>query len=161
MAEYEFTQEQNVTISSLAAKMGMVGLFTLLMGLLLLIVAGGGIASSLAGSKITPPANLAPEALAAFNRVIEFGESHRNLTLFSSAGTGVLAVILLAVGVYIRRAATSFRGIVATEGSDITNLMNAVGSLRNTFSMFNTLLMLALLVGIAYAGYSLYAHFGH
>ena len=159
MAEYEFSAEQNTSIKTLYGKMGTVGLFTVLIGLLMLIVSVAGVASTYMGSTPKIPDNVAPDVKVKFTEAMAFVNANRSLTLYSSAGGALFAVILLAVGVYVRRASASFKAIVATEGNDITNLMNAVDSLKRTFSMFHTLLMLALVIGIAYAGYTMYLRF--
>ncbi len=57
----------------------------------------------------------------------------------SLAEGGILGIIqagfMIIIGVWTKRAAAAFDGIVQTEGSDITNLMAALGELKKLYTM--------------------------
>ena len=61
------------------------------------------------------------------------------ILLFSDLQDGLssiaVGVILVLVGFWTRRAATSFTQIVETEGHDISNLVIALGELRKLYSL--------------------------
>jgi hypothetical protein len=66
--------------------------------------------------------------------------------------TGVTGLIFLLQGVWTRSSAGSFQKIVDTKGNDITNLMNAVGSLQSMYGQIYLLLLLGLLAGLVAIG---------
>jgi len=72
---------------------------------------------------------------------------------------GVTGLFFLLLGVWTRSAAGSFRKIVDTRGSDITNLMNALSSLQSMYGLLQLLLVLALLGGLLAVGLTLYQYF--
>jgi disulfide bond formation protein DsbB len=57
----------------------------------------------------------------------------------SLAEGGILGIIqagfMIIIGVWTKRAAAAFDGIVQTEGSDIPNLMAALGELKKLYTM--------------------------
>lgn len=53
----------------------------------------------------------------------------------AGAVLGVLAILVIAMGIHLIRAASHFRGIVAVRGHDIENLMAALGELANVYAV--------------------------
>src|SRR5438876_10692745 len=90
--QYEFTQSENQVIGGLAGKMRIVGIFTLALGVLYLAAAAFQILAI-------------PQARAAH--------------LLPAVSTVIAGLIYLAVGCWTLNAASSFRLIVTTQGSDI------------------------------------------
>ena len=74
--------------------------------------------------------------------------------------TGLTGLIFLLQGIWTRSSAASFRLIVETKGNDITNLMNAIGSLQAMYNQIYLLLLIGVLGGLVAIGLSLYHYFG-
>jgi hypothetical protein len=170
--QYEFTHEQNVQIANLAGKMKFVGLFSALFGLFALLITvltvtfifrdrlPAGFRAK-AGDWIQKAKDKLPEDLQkqaedyALNKI----PTDNNFLTGVAVFCGVTGLIFLLQGVWARSSAASFRKIVDTRGNDITNLMNALGSLRAMYSMVYMLLVLALLAGLIALGLTLYHYF--
>lgn len=58
-------------------------------------------------------------------------------------GNILQGVLLIIVAVWTRRAAAAFQRIVQTEGSDISNLMDALGELKKLYTLQFWLLLIA------------------
>lgn len=56
----------------------------------------------------------------------------------------VQAVLMLVVAVWTRKAAAAFDGIVRTEGSDIANLMDALGELKKLYTLQYWVIIVAI-----------------
>lgn len=70
------------------------------------------------------------------------------ITLFNSPSLSINnfinGIVNTIFGIWINKAAVSFKQIVDTEGNDIVNLMGALGELRKLFGLIYWLLIIAL-----------------
>ncbi|MGB3508939.1 MAG: hypothetical protein WBA93_06805 [Microcoleaceae cyanobacterium] len=71
------------------------------------------------------------------------------IALFSSSpslsiNNFINGIVNMIFGVWINKAASSFKQIVDTQGNDIVNLMGALGELRKLFGLIYWLLIIAL-----------------
>lgn len=65
----------------------------------------------------------------------------------------VQGVLMIFIGVWTRSAARSFQLVVDTKGSDIPNLMNALGELRRLYNLQKWLMILMfVLIVLAFVG---------
>ena len=69
-------------------------------------------------------------------------------------------VLLLLGGTLTRRAAHSFRQVVLTRGTDISNMMNALDALRGFFGIGSALLLIALAAGTISMTLTIYLKYG-
>jgi hypothetical protein len=67
-------------------------------------------------------------------------------------------VLALFIGLWALSGGSSFNNVVATQGNDIGYLMDALGKLRNIFSLIAILIVVALLIAIAVMAYVLIFH---
>jgi hypothetical protein len=74
-------------------------------------------------------------------------------------GSGATGLFYLLMGTWTRSAGASFNRIVETEGSDIRNLMEGMGSLHSMYSLIYTLLVLVLLAGLVGIGFTVYQYY--
>jgi hypothetical protein len=84
--------------------------------------------------------------------LVNFGEDGLNAII-----QGTLIIIL---AVWTLRAAAAFTNITTTEGSDISNLMTALGELRKLYTLQYWLVVVAIIlvgVGVVIAGIALAA----
>ncbi|MBW4662055.1 MAG: hypothetical protein KME15_25640 [Drouetiella hepatica Uher 2000/2452] len=128
---YEFTSSQNELIGDLGKKMNFVGILTIVGGVLSLIL---GIASLFIpgfGSGAVGQGGASGQGGIALD--------------FSSFLQGLF---LLITGLWIRNAAQSFKRVVTTTGSDIENILGALGELRKLYNL-QYWLAIALLVTFA------------
>ncbi len=58
----------------------------------------------------------------------------------------VQSVFVIMVALWTRRAALSFRQVVETTGSDITNVMSALGELKKLYTLHYWLIIVGILV---------------
>ncbi|OGQ52718.1 MAG: hypothetical protein A2W66_00425 [Deltaproteobacteria bacterium RIFCSPLOWO2_02_56_12] len=113
---YEFTDSQNQTVSQLAGRMKWVGVFFVALGLAFgLLGVAGLVATEGAVDLIVKPMILV-----------------------------MVAVIFFLSGIWTVNAARLFTLIVQTTGSDILNLMNALGTLRKLYYMQFWLIIISL-----------------
>ena len=74
------------------------------------------------------------------------------VAMFSDAASGVSTlvsgVVYLAIGLWTRKAADSFKEIVDTEGSDVDHLMGALGQLLKLYRLQYWLIMIILVVAV-------------
>lgn len=127
---YEFTDEQNKTISHLADGMGAVGTLLKMLGLTFVIFLGLQVYQATRGGA-------------------DYG---------TVAGLGVGTLICLAIGFWTGGSAHSFRRIVETKNEDIWHLMNALEGLRNMYGLLRSLIVLCLVLvfaGFALTGYAI------
>jgi hypothetical protein len=61
---------------------------------------------------------------------------------------GIQAVMYLLIGIWVFKAAGSFRQIVLTQGSDIQNLMKALLEFKRLFTLLSSLLVIFLIVAL-------------
>jgi len=133
---YEFTDEQNKTISELADGMGGVALLMKLLGLAFLVLFGLTLYHA-----IQTQGNYAP-----------------------AAGLGAGTLLCLAIGFWTGGSAHSFRRIVETKNEDVWHLMNAIESLRNMYGLLRGIVLLSLvllMVGLGVTGYMMIAKGGY
>jgi hypothetical protein len=129
--QYEFTDEQNRTISGLADGMRTAATLVQLLGLALLVFAG----------------------LSAYQAIKVEGANWG-----PAAGLGAATLFVLTVGFWTGSAAHSFRRIVETKNEDIWHLMNALESLRGMYGLLRGIVMVSLflaVVGLGLAGFAL------
>ena len=144
--EYEFDADQNVTIDRLAEKMGVVGLFLWLTGLLVLVLSAMGLYSVFWETPQLP--ERLPEAVNfALDKFTARIEANRSVAFVASIAGVINGFLLLAGGTLTRRAAHHFRQVVQTRGTDIANMMDALGALRSFFGIGSTLLLIGLAAG--------------
>jgi hypothetical protein len=171
-AQYEFTEEQNRQIGSLAGKMRFVGLFSVLFGLFALLIT---LLTALFIFRDRLPAGFREKAKDYYQKAKEklpadLKEQAEEYSLDKvptdnsflvgvAIFSGVTGLIFLLQGVWTRSSAGSFQKIVDTQGNDITNLMNAIGSLQTMYGLLYLLLAAALLTGLVAIGLTLYRYF--
>jgi hypothetical protein len=63
----------------------------------------------------------------------------------SGIGDIITGVVLTIIGIWTKKAASSFQLIVNTQGNDIENLMGALGELRKLYTLQYWLLIVALI----------------
>jgi hypothetical protein len=70
--------------------------------------------------------------------------------LVEAAGGLATAIVILLIGLWTLSTAKHVRGIISTEGSDITHLMRAMQELAKLYSLQRTVLVVAMvLAGLA------------
>jgi hypothetical protein len=154
-SEYEFTPAQNEIIGGLAHKMRWVGLFFVVVGVLNLIAALL-LVVAIYQSKL--PADWVSKAPQEMQNQLRNLPPNNQLWGFV-INAGAVGIIYLLIGVWTRSAAASFQQIVTTQGSDITNLMNGIGSLNKMYSLIYTLLVIAFVVFLIAIALGLYGLF--
>lgn len=127
--QYEFTDEQNRSISQLADGMRTTATLVQLLGLAFVVLFGLTLYQALYHG-----ANWGP-----------------------AAGLGAGALLCLSIGFWTGGSAHSFRRIVETKNEDVWHLMNALDSLRNMYGLVRAVVLVSLVlivVGVALAGYA-------
>ena len=119
-AQYEFTDEQNQQISSLADAMRVAAGLMQLLGLVFIVLC----TLSLTGS---------------FPSESNYG---------TAIGLGAAALLFLCIGFWTGGSATSFRKIVETKNEDIWHLMNALGRLYSMFALLRTIILAVLVLAL-------------
>ena len=171
-AQYEFTEDQNKQIGSLAGSMRFVGFFSVIYGVVALLITllavlfifrdrlPAGFRAKAADYYEKAKAKL-PEDLQkqAEEYAIDKIPTNNNFLVGVAIFCGVTGVFFLLQGVWSRSSGASFRKIVDTRGNDITNLMNAVGALRTMYGLLYLLLAAALLGGLVAIGLTVYMYF--
>jgi len=154
-AQYEFSVEQNALIGSLARKMGWVGLFFTVVGLLNLLVTGLLVLAIYRNqlpadwlSQLPPEARSQMHTLPPSNQLWGF-----------ALNAGISGLVYLLIGIWTQTAAGSFRRIVDTQGRDISHLMHALSALHKMYSLVYALLVVTLLFFLAAVGLALFSQF--
>jgi hypothetical protein len=158
--QYEFSQEQNALIGSLASKMRFVGLFFVVLGLINVFIA---LLVVLAVFRDRLPQKWIDQLPAESKAKLEEQKDKlpANNNLWGIAiNAGVVGLFYIVMGVWTRSAASSFQQIVTTQGSDISHLMSALSSLHSMYALVYTLLVVTLLVGLVGLALTLYNQFG-
>jgi hypothetical protein len=157
--QYEFSQEQNALIGSLASKMRFVGLFFEVVGVINILIA---LLVVVAVYRDRVPQSwvnqLPPEAKEKFEEQKDKLPANNHLWGIA-LNAGVVGLFYLVMGVWTRTAGGSFQKIVDTQGSDISHLMSALSSLHSMYALVYTLLVLTLLVGLLGLGLTLFNQF--
>ena len=168
---YEFTPEQNQLIGGLAGKMKFVGFFAILAGLINLVMALLLVAAiyrdripeewkTKTRGYLSQVRDKLPEEVRAQAEQYSIDRLPAANHLWGIAiETAAVAVFLLLLGAWTRSAGDSFRKIVETRGSDVTHLMDALGSLHGMYSLFYAILLIVLLVGLVGLGLALFQAF--
>jgi hypothetical protein len=152
---YEFTEVQNRQIGSLAHKMRLVGLVAIVLGVVELLL---GILLLVYAFRDQLPADV-------LRRIPE--DTLKQLPPPSQlwavvVQAGASGLIFLLIGLWTRSAAAEFQKIVDTTGSDISHLMNVLGSLHKMYSLLYTLIIVGILAFLLSIGLLLYIRFsGH
>ena len=171
-AQYEFTEDQNKQIGSLAGSMRFVGFFSVIYGVVALLITllavlfifrdrlPAGFREKAADYYQKAKAKL-PEDLQKQGEAYAIDKIPTNHSFLVGVAIfcGVTGVFFLLQGVWARSSAASFQKIVDTRGNDITNLMNAVGALRTMYGLLYLLLAAALLGGLVAIGLTVYMYF--
>ena len=151
---HEFTGEQNEVIGRLASKMSVVGLVSVVFGVLYLL------------SAVLLLACIFQDKMPA-DVVSKIPDDVRSKVPSTNYLWGVLiqtvlaGVIFLMIGVWTRSSAASFQEIVSTTGRDISHLMNALSSLHKMYSLLYTLIIVTLIVALIAIGLQLYLRYGN
>ncbi len=114
-SSYEFTAEENTVFRNLAQYMRNVGIFFSLLGI---ATAAGAVYLLYEGNKILGKLP---------------GEIDTSLLQKASGTVLLFGALCLALGLFTRHAASSFRLVADTEGSDIEHLMSALGALKKLY----------------------------
>src|SRR5262245_61914780 len=129
--QYEFTEQQNQLLAGLSSKMGVVGTFLSVVGVLEVLAAVVAVAAALRS-------NFPPDLLARIPSDVHHRlPGNSELWAFAIQG-GVAGLLYLLMGIWTSSSAASFRQIVDTRGSDISHLMNALGSLNRMYTLIYT-----------------------
>ena len=168
---YEFSDDQNKLIGALAGKMNFVGLLAVILGVLNLLMA---LLVVMAVYRDRIPADWKaktkeyvekareklPEDVRKQAEQYSVDKLPANDHLWGIAlSIGATGLFYLLMGGWTRSASGSFRKIVTTQGSDIRNLMDGMGSLHQMYSLLYTLLMLVLLAGVVAIVLTLYKYY--
>lgn len=105
---YEFSNSQNELIGDLSKKMNFVGILMIAAAIFSLVAGIVTLFASLSGS--------VPQGTFDLSSIIQ-------------------GVLLLLVGLWTRNAAQAFKRVVTTTGTDIENLMGALGELRKLYTL--------------------------
>src|SRR5262245_43907233 len=166
--QYEFSQDENRLIGSLAGKMSVVGLFANLVGIINIVMALL-VVAAIYSDKI--PQTWKDKSKAYVEKLPEeYKKQAEELSVDKlppknhlwgiALNTGVVGVFYLMLGTWTRSSATSFKQIVDTQGQDISHLMKALDSLHSMYSLVYTLLMVLLIAGLVFLGLALFHRFG-
>jgi hypothetical protein len=158
--QYEFSQEQNALIGSLASKMRFVGLFLIAVGVVNLLIA---LLVVVAIYRDRVPQKWIDQLPAETRAKVEEQKEKLpdNTHLWGIAiNAGVVALFYLVMGAWTRAAGYSFQKIVDTQGSDISHLMSALSSLHSMYALVYMLLVVTILLGLLALGLTLYKQFG-
>jgi hypothetical protein len=157
--QYEFTQQQNALIGSLASKMRFVGLFFVVVGLINLLIALLVVVSVFRDRVPQKWVDQLPaESKANFEKQKDKLPSN-NYLWGIAINVGVVGLFYLVMGAWTRSAGSSFGQIVTTQGSDISHLMTALSSLHSMYALVYTLLVVTLIMGLVGFGLTVYNQF--
>jgi hypothetical protein len=131
-SQFEFNDEHNREISSLADSMRVTSGLLLLVGLAFLVL-----------------------GTLTVMQVVNTGGNYG-----PAIGLGSAALLFLCIGFWTGGAATSFRKVVETKNEDIWHMMNALGSLRAMYGLLRTLIFGALVLTMVGLGLVAFAMMG-
>jgi hypothetical protein len=171
-AQYEFTEDQNKQIGSLAGSMRFVGLFSVIYGVVALLIT---LLAILFIFRDRLPAGFRAKAAEYYQKAkaklpedlqkqaeeysVDKIPTQNNFLVGVAIFCGVTGLFFLLQGIWARSSAASFQKIVDTRGNDITNLMNAIGALGTMYGLLYLLLAAALLGGLVAIGLTVYMYF--
>lgn len=156
--EYEFNDSQNQLIGSLASKMALVGLVMTFFGLLQVFNGVISLAMSRNPDRMisaAQKAGMSGEQLEVLKQALSGGFWSSPITA-SALAFALGGLFLFFVGLWTRQAAGGFAGIVLTKGKDISQLMEALGSLHRKYGMIYSLLLAAAIVSLLSFGIGLW-----
>jgi hypothetical protein len=171
-AQYEFTEDQNRQIGSLAGSMRFVGFCSVIYGVVALLIT---LLAVLFIFRDRLPAGFREKAAEYYQKAkaklpedlqkqtdeyaVDKLPAQNNFLMGVAIFCGVTGLFFLLQGIWARSSAASFRKVVDTQGNDITNLMNAIGELRTMYGLLYLLLGAALLAGLVAIGLTVYMYF--
>ena len=158
-SQYEFSQQENTLIGSLASKMSFVGLFFVVVGVLNLLMA---VLLVVAIYRNRVPESWVNQLSADAKKQVEEQADKlppNNQLWGMTLNLGLVGLFYLLMGTWTRSAAASFKEIVQTRGGDISHLMKALSSLHSMYALLYMLLLITLLLGLAFLGLALYQRF--
>lgn len=124
--QYEFSDENNRTISGLAVAMRSFATLMYVLGLVFLVF--GGLTAG-----------------AAYQNMQKSGNWH---TWGFPVILGAVALLAVMFGMWTGSASKSFRKIVETRNQDVWHLMNALGSLRNMYGTMRMMIIFAVVLAV-------------
>ncbi len=148
--QYEFDDSQNELIGSLARKMSLVGIVFLFFGALQVVNGVSSLIMSRDPDRLieaAEKAGMTPEQVDALQNALAGGFWSSPLTV-SAIAFAVIGLLLLLVGLWTRQAAVGFFRIVDTQGSDISRLMDALGSLHRKYGMMYYIILIAAILSV-------------
>jgi hypothetical protein len=159
--EYEFSSSQNHVFGALAHRMRGVGVFLIVVALLNFLVAALVV---LAIYRTKLPEDYVKVVL---EKASEATRTDLNAQLaklppdnhlwgiaISNALNGLLYLL---IGAWTRSASGSFQKVFATQGKDISHLMEALSSLSKMYGLIYTLIVIGLVLFLATVGLFIYA----
>jgi hypothetical protein len=159
--EYEFSPSQNQVFSTLAHRMRGVGVFLIVVGLLDFLFAALVV---LAVYRAKLPEDYVKVVL---EKASEATRTDLNTQLAKlppdnhlwgiAISTALNGLLYLLIGAWTRSAGGSFQKVVATQGSDISHLMEALSSLNKMYGLIYTLIVIGLVLFLATVGLFIYA----
>lgn len=150
---YEFTGDQNYLLSRLAGKMGLVGTVCVLFGVVYLL-------SAVSVLPLLFQERLPPEALEKIPADVLARVPGHNYLWGVVLQLAVAGAVFLAIGIWTRSAAASFRDIVATTGRDISNLMAALDAMHKMYALLATLIVATVIASLVGLGLQLFLRYG-
>ena len=82
----------------------------------------------------------------------------RSMRIVGLVGLAWAVVGIISMGIWALSGGTSFINVATTQGNDIVHLMDALGKLRNIFSLVAILIVAALVIALAVIAYVLIFH---
>jgi hypothetical protein len=163
-SQYEFSGEQNTLIGSLGKKMGFVGLFAVILGVINLIITLLVVVAiyrdRLPATWKTKTTEYLQKSNVKLPDEISMDKMPANNHLWGLAiNAGIVSLFYIFLGTWTRSAGQSFQKIVSTQGNDISNLMNGLGSLHSMYSLLYTLLVITLFFGLVSVVFTLFHYF--
>jgi hypothetical protein len=160
--QYEFGPQQNTLFAALASNMRGVGFFLVVLALLNLLVA---VVVIITIYRAKLPQDYVDTVLKKVSEAtktdVKDQLSHLppdNHLWGIAISSGVNFLIYLLLGMWTQSAASSFRKIVDTTGSDVSHLMDALSSLNKMYGLVRTLIIIGLLVLLVAICLAIYAH---
>ena len=160
-SEYEFSDEQNRLIGSLARKMALVGFAMMLFGGLQMVNGVVSFFSTRNPEKVLAAAKEAGLPEAKLQQLKEALTAQRWLSPIaaSSIAFALAGLFMFLVGLRTQQAGVGFAGIVGTKGQDIRRLMDALGALHKKYSLMFTLLWTAVILSLISFAFAIYHSF--
>jgi hypothetical protein len=149
-SEFEFDESQNQVISSLARKMGLVGLVLIFFGILQMINGVSSLIMTRNPSRFIEAAEksgFTSDQIEMLKKSLADGSWSSPLAAYALA-FALAGLLLLLVGVWTRQAAGGFANVAYTKGKDISRLMDALGALNLKYGMIYYMILVAALISL-------------